>query len=589
MNINFYGQWLSILDHLNIAAFLIDTTRRVKKVNASAANLIGLDREEIENADCQEIFCGIPCFSPCPFKDSHRFDILDMDIEFLDEAGEKHRVTRVGAPFLDNDGELCGCLTILQDHFPYSNLLNRIHYEEQSLKIILDSLNLSIFTVNRNGLLTFFNRAAEKLTGFNRMKVLGRRYYRIFHESDQSESDDGGLFREAQKSGRTATAVKGTLLSFEGEKIPVRADYIPLLNDHGKVIGGIAALQDMTLLHQLDQVISHKYRFHNMIGRGPAMQRVFELVRMVAGTEATILIEGATGTGKDLLANIIHSESRRKGKPFVKINCAAVPENLLESEFFGYVKGAFTGAERDKPGRFNEAHTGTIFLDEIGDLPLALQAKLLRVLEDREFYPLGSRKTKKVDVRIISATNLGLENLVEKKRFRQDLYYRLNVMRIDLPPLVERKDDLPLLIRHILRKQSAAMDKPHIEICEEAMRTLLNFDYPGNIRELENIIEHALIICQGDVINRIHLPTYILKEGEAASGNGKEGPAVRGSETGAALHRRPSADGKQRISQREKERILESLEKNDWHRGKTAEDLKMDRSTLWRKIKRYGL
>ena len=586
MNIQFYGQWLNILDHLNIAAFLIDASRRVKKANASAANLIGLDLDEIENADCQEVFCGIPCFTPCPFKDPENFEILDMDIEFLDEAGEKHRVTRVGAPFLDSEGNVCGCLTILQDHFPYSNLLNRIHYEEQSLKIILDSLNLSIFTVNRNGLLTFFNRAAEKMTGFNRMKVLGRRYYRIFHE-DGVEEEGEGIFREAQKSGQTATTVKGTLLSFEGEKIPVRADYIPLLNDHRKVIGGIAALQDMTLLYQLDQVISDKYRFHHMIGRGPAMQRVFELVRMVAATEATILIEGATGTGKDLLANIIHSESRRADKPFVKINCAAVPENLLESEFFGYVKGAFTGADRDKPGRFSEADTGTIFLDEIGDLPLALQAKLLRVLEDREFYPLGSRKTKKVDVRIISATNLGLEQMVEKKTFRQDLYYRLNVMRIDLPPIIERKDDLPLLIRHILRKQCAAMDKPHIEICEEAMRILLNFDYPGNIRELENIIEHALIICQGDVINRIHLPTYILNRDASNNANGREGAVGGRSEIERSIH--PADERRRNIGKREKEKILESLERHDWHRGKTADDLKMDRSTLWRKMKKYGL
>ncbi len=585
MNIQFYGQWLNILDHLNIAAFLIDASRRVKKANASAANLIGLDLDEIENADCQEVFCGIPCFTPCPFKNPDNFEILDMDIEFLDEAGEKHRVTRVGAPFLDSEGKVCGCLTILQDHFPYSNLLNRIHYEEQSLKIILDSLNLSIFTVNRNGLLTFFNRAAEKMTGFNRMKVLGRRYYRIFHE-DGVEEEGEGIFREAQKSGQTATAVKGTLLSFEGEKIPVRADYIPLLNDHRKVIGGIAALQDMTLLYQLDQVISDKYRFHNMIGRGPAMQRVFELVRMVAATEATILIEGATGTGKDLLANIIHSESRRADKPFVKINCAAVPENLLESEFFGYVKGAFTGADRDKPGRFSEADTGTIFLDEIGDLPLALQAKLLRVLEDREFYPLGSRKTKKVDVRIISATNLGLEQMVEKKTFRQDLYYRLNVMRIDLPPIIERKDDLPLLIRHILRKQCAAMDKPHIEICEEAMRILLNFDYPGNIRELENIIEHALIICQGDVINRIHLPTYILNK-DGSNSNGGDFAMEERCETERSS--RPADERRRNIGKREKEKILESLERHDWHRGKTAEDLKMDRSTLWRKMKKYDL
>ncbi|SLM28072.1 Sigma-54 dependent transcriptional regulator (PAS domain protein) [Desulfamplus magnetovallimortis] len=592
MDLTCYHQWLKILDHLNIAVLLIDSQRRVQKVNASAVNLIGLGLHEIENQDCQEIFCGIPCFSVCPFQENGETDIRDMDIEFLDEANEKHRVTRVGAPLLDNDGIVRGCMTILQDHSPYSDLLNRIHYEEQSLKIILDSLNIGIFTVNRSGLMTFFNRAAEKISGFNRMKLLGRKYTTIFGETGDGEKSEN-TFRFALESGTTATALKGTLSSSEGEKIPVNADYIPLLNDHGKIIGGLAALQDMTLAYQLDQVISDKYSFHHMIGRAPVMQRIFELVRVVARTEATILIEGATGTGKDLLAKIIHSESRRANRPFVKINCAAIPENLLESEFFGYAKGAFTGADRDKPGRFCEAHTGTIFLDEIGDLPLSLQAKLLRVLEDMEFYPLGSRKTKKVDVRIISATNRGLEQLVEKKLFREDLYYRLNVMRIDLPPLVERKADLPLLIRHILRKLSATMDKPHIEICEEAMRVLLNYSYPGNIRELENIIEHALIICQGDVINSLHLPIYLLEQRHGKRHkvclDDDEKETLNGTDGDWEIENTPLEGIRKNIGNNEKKRILAILEEHDWHRGRTATSLKMDRSTLWRKMKKYGL
>lgn len=570
MELKFYHQWLQILDHLNIGVLLIDSARQIKHFNVSAGILLGLENHEIQDGDCQEIFCGIPCFSNCPFQEKGDAEIRDMDIEILDENNEKHRITRVGAPLLDRNGAVRGCVMVLQDHSPYSELVNRIHYEEQSLKIILDSLNMGIFTVNRNGLITFFNRAAEKISGFNRMKLLGRECRTIFGKKTKK---DAGILKQAIRTGSPVNGIKGTLLNAEDERIPVNVDYIPLQNDHGKIIGGLAALQDMTLVHQLDQVISDKYTFHDMIGKDPEMQKIFDLVKVVARTESTVLIEGPTGTGKDLLAKIIHSESRRAVKPFIKVNCAAIPENLLESEIFGYAKGAFTGADRDKPGRFSEAHTGTIFLDEIGDLPLSLQGKLLRVLEDREFYPLGSRKTRRVDVRIISATNRKLEQLVGKKEFREDLFYRLNVMRIDLPALSERQGDLPLLIRHIMRKQAAAMEKQTPDISEFAMKILLDYAYPGNIRELENIVEHSLIICQDDVIKKEHLPSYIERR------------TLR-----LQTHERDfDASPNKRMNSREKESILKILKENGWHKGKTAAALEMDRTTLWRKMKKHNL
>ena len=573
MDMILYNQWLQILDHLNMGAMLIGSERQIIGCNTIARTLLGLTTDEIMGGDCQEIFCGIPCFSTCPFtkkifgnqeEDSKK--IRDMDIEYMDESHQRHRLTRVGAPLLDTRGRIRGCVTVLQNHDPYSALINRIHYEEQSLKIILDSLNMGIFTVNRSGLITFFNHACEKMTGFSRMKLLGRLCRTIFGKNPDHQE---GVLKKTLISGKTGSGVATTLLNAEGENIPVLADYIPLRNDQGKTIGCLAALQDMTIAQKLDQVVSRQYRFHHMIGKSPEMQKIFEMIRVVAKTDSTLLIEGATGTGKDLLAKIIHSESLREGRPFIKINCAAIPENLLESEFFGYVKGAFTGAEKNKPGRFNDAHRGTIFLDEIGDLPLALQAKLLRVLEEKEFYPLGGRKTQKVDVRILSATNRRLEHLVKERSFREDLFYRLNVLRIELPPLMERQGDLPLLIRHLLRKQAAAMKKTLPDISKEAMEQLLNYTYPGNIRELENILEHALIICQSDTIHPVHLPPFIFRQPRSP------------------VHK-PTFENKNNNNP-EGIKILKTLERFDWHRSRTAAHLNMDRSTLWRKMKRYGI
>jgi transcriptional regulator with PAS, ATPase and Fis domain len=306
-----------------------------------------------------------------------------------------------------------------------------------------------------------------------------------------------------------------------------------------------------------------------MIGKSPAMQKVFEMIPVLAQSDATVLIEGPTGTGKDLLAKIIHSASRRKDKPLVKINCAAIPETLIESEVFGYAKGAFTGADRDKPGRFEEADGGTILLDEIGDLPLGLQAKLLRVLEDKEFYPLGSRHTRKVDVRIISATNRDLETLIAARQFREDLFYRLNVVRLQLPPLRERRDDLPLLIRHALRKLCAARGANLPEISQSALQVLLNYPYPGNVRELENILEHALIICREGPIEFKHLPDDVRLAADRRTRTPK-------------VHRNGALPREARV-------IREALRRHDNHKGRAARALGIDRTTLWRKMKRFGI
>lgn len=559
------GQWLELLDRLNIGAFTVDLERRITAINLSARTLMGLEEIELIGRECTEVFIGVPCLMRCLPVDEDCPEVEDLRLAVPDER--RDFVIRVSTPVYGPDRRMVGCLTVLHDHSPLADLIHRIDYEERSLKIILDNLDLGIFTVNRGGHITFFNKAAEQLTGYDRREVLGKSSFAIFGDDALRALEE---LRGAMGRGQLRSSVRAQLTGREGEKIPVRADYIPLQNEQQRVVGGLATLHDLTLAQQFDAVVSDRYTFRNMIGRDPCMQRIFEMARVVAESDVTVLVEGATGTGKDLLAKVIHSSSRRAEKPFVKVNCAAVPENLLESEFFGYVKGAFTGADRNKPGRFQLADGGTIFLDEIGDLPLALQAKLLRVIEDREFYPLGSRQTVRVDVRILSATNEGLERLVAAGRFRQDLYYRLNVMRIELPRLAERRPDIPLLIRSILRRLAAVHARREGRISRDAIEILLNYDYPGNVRELENILEHALIVCRDDTIGPRHLPEYVFRRGLPK----------------AARPARPERPGDDPA---EAERIRAALDRRGGHREQAARDLGMDRTTLWRKMKRLGM
>ena len=562
-------QWLQILDELNIGAFTVNVQRQVSAMNLSAQALIGQREKEAIGKNCREVFVGVPCLAQCPFKSPGDTITDEPVIQIQDEDQTTHFVTRMATPVFGADHQIVGCMTVLQDHSPIVDLIDRIHYEERSLKIILDNLDVGIFTIDRGGRITFFNSAAERISGFNRREILGDSCAAIFGRKKTQEIHS---MQATIIDGHPRSSRQGKMMTRDGGSIPIRANYIALRNEKGSIVGGLTTFHDLTVVQQLKQAMRDRYTYHDMIGRSPAIQKIFEMISVVAATDATILIQGATGTGKDLLAKVIHSASRRVEQPFVKVNCAAIPDNLLESELFGYVKGAFTGAERDKTGRFQEADGGTIFLDEIGDLPLALQAKLLRVLEDREFYRLGSRHTVKVNVRIISASNRNLEKLVTKSLFREDLYYRLNLFQFELPELRDRKVDLPILIGHILRRLSAADGSRLPEVSEEVMKILLNYHYPGNVRELENILEHALIIGQGKSIQPRHLPEYLQSR-----------PTRRRSPVKRSL--KPP-----KISfAEERDEILSVLRQHNGNRTRTARALGMDRSTLWRKIKKYGI
>lgn len=561
-------QWLQLLDQLGVGAFTIDLDRKITAFNRNLQSLMGIEDIEVIGKDCREVFTGIPCHGKCPFKGVHDPDTDYLDVEIIDKQNSNHMITRIVTPIYSTEKSVIGCLTVFKDHSHFASLISRIQYEERSMKTVLDALDIGIFTVNRGGYITFFNSAAEKITGYRRHQILGRLCVMLFGQNKIVDSD---LLKKSMNDGIVRTNTNGSIITREGADIPVKTDYIPLQSETGKITGGVVTIHDLTLARQFDQESGRRYTFHNMLGKDPEMQKIFDKVKAVAKTDVTVLIEGETGTGKDLLVKAIHSAGTRAEMPLVKVNCAAIPDNLLESEMFGYVKGAFTGAFQDKPGRFQEADRGTIFLDEIGDLPLSLQAKLLRIIESQEFYPLGSRYSVKVDVRVISATNRNLGKLALKGLFRQDLFYRLNVIRIELPTLKKRRADIPLLINHILHKLCAAKSEDLPDISQKAMELMLNHDYPGNIRELENILEHALIIARSGTIEPDDLPDYL------------QHPVSMSNQVSLSEIFERDEDI------REREKLLQTLRIYNWHRGNSASALGIERTTLWRKMKKYGL
>lgn len=431
--------------------------------------------------------------------------------------------------------------------------------------LILDAITEGVFTVDLDLNVQTFNRAAERITGLDRDRAVGQKCYDVLRAS-VCQSDCP--MARALKTGRPVLDRSVDLLDTRGRTVPVRVRSAPLRDQSGRVRGGVETFVDLTALVTLKKRLQRTQSPADMIGRSPAMAELFALLPRVADSESTVLITGASGTGKGLLARIIHQASARKPKPFVVMGCGAVPETLLESELFGYRRGAFTGADRDKPGLLAEAQGGTLFLDEVGELTPAVQVKLLRVLDEKQYVPLGTSTPLKADVRLIAATNRRLEDDVQAGRFRQDLYYRLNVVRLRLPPLSERREDIPPLVDHFLSRLRAETGKVVSAVSDEAMARLLNWTYPGNVRELYNVLEHAVVLCPGERIEVEHLPAEVRADPEAAELT-------------------PPADLS--LADLEARAIAAALDRHHGHRARTARALGISTSTLWRKMKRYGL
>src|SRR4030042_1378313 len=374
--------------------------------------------------------------------------------------------------------------------------------------IILDSIADGVFTVDDNWFITSFNRAAEQITGVSREEAIGQ------HCKDVLKADvceKGCILRETMQSGKSIVNRTVHIVDAAGRHVPISISTALLKDENGQIIGAVETFRDVSVEEKLRQTIAERYSFEDIISKNHRMHQLFDILPDVADSVSTVLLEGESGTGKELFARAIHHLSPRKKQPFIAVNCGALPDTLLESELFGYKAGAFTDAKKDKPGRFRLAERGTLFLDEVGDISPALQVRLLRVLQERTYEPLGSVETVSSDVRIIAATNRCLQELVKEGKFRSDLYYRINVVKLLLPPLKERSEDIPLLIDHFINRFNKIYNKNICCLSDETMAVLLSYDFPGNIRELENILEHCFVLCKGAVIETKQLPASIGK------------------------------------------------------------------------------
>ncbi len=420
-----------------------------------------------------------------------------------------------------------------------------------------------MFTVDLDWRVTFFNQAAEEIIGVPAAETLGRQCCEVFRAN---VCESACVLRHTMETGKQVVNQAVAILRADGKEIPISVSTALLKDESGEIIGGVETFRDLSLVEELRREILRQYRLEDILSKSPLMQKIFALLPEIARSESTVLIQGESGTGKELVARALHNLSRRAKGPFVAVNCGALPDTLLESELFGHTAGAFTDARKDRLGRFALAEKGTLFLDEIGDISPALQVRLLRVLEDRTYMPLGSSRSMKADVRIITATHKDLAKLVEEGAFRPDLYYRINVVKLTLPRLAERKEDIPLLTEHFIERFNKLKEKKILGLSHEALAIFMHHDWPGNVRELENAIEHAFILCPAGLIQPQHLPEHLRPEYQP-------GPAL----TGLTL------------DEIEKRALWEALERHQWRRLATARELGIDKNTLRRKINRYGL
>jgi PAS domain S-box-containing protein len=542
--------------------------------NEAASRITGYDEDGIIGIDCSIIFRG-----------------CTDDLKYIPESLENNRVfTNIAINITDKKGNIKNVLASITPITKENDVLSVVFVfrdtkemlslsedlEERTLELIdqknkLDAIfNSNIegtFTIDHDWNVTSFNTSAEKITGYKGIEAIGKKCWDIFQSS---LCRNGCHMEQTMLKGKSTIGNELEIMNKSGKRIPIRVNSAILINNKNEKTGAVETFIDVSEIKNLSSHLSEKFSYENIIGKSKELNQIITVLESVSQTNSTVLITGESGTGKELVSRAIHLNSAKRTGPFAAVNCSAFSESLIESELFGHEMGAFTGAIKTKIGRFELAQGGTLFLDEIGDLSIAVQTKLLRVIERRVFERVGGNKSIKMDARIIVATNKNLNEEILKGNFRDDLFYRINVINIHLPALKDRKEDLPLLANHFIKHFNNRFGKEIRQFSPSAFDILIEYNWPGNIRELENVVEHCFILCRTDTIQIEDLPKRLKTNIENKK---SEQPPI----------------STNNIQEAEKEIIISILKKNKGNRRQTADELKIDASTLWRKMKKYSI
>jgi len=552
---------------------VINSEKEIIAFNEAASRISGFNEKEVILKDIKFLFrkSGTDC--------NHILDTFEtgksqtnISLNITCSDNQIIEVISSITPIKRNNNDIISVVFIFRNTKEMISLVESLNQksieilnEKNKFEAIFHSRTEGTFTIDNDWKITSFNRTAERITGFNQEEALGKHCWDIF----KSKLCKNGCQMEFSMSDQKLMIDNElSITKKDGEKIPIRVNSAPLIDINNNTIGGVENFVDISEIKNLATYVEERYKFENIIGHSKAMQKVYVLLENVSQTDSTVLITGESGTGKELVARALHLNSSRKANPFIVVNCSAFAETLLESELFGHERGAFTGAIRTKLGHFELAQGGSLFLDEIGDISLPVQVKLLRVLETRKFQRVGGTKDISLDIRLIAATNKNLIDQVKKGNFREDLFYRINVFNIHLPPLRERLSDFPLLITHFIEKLNSKFNKEVDSLSPEALKLLQDHAWKGNIRELENVLEHAFVLCHEACIDTVHLPEWLRINNRLAGQIETPTPTIKNAEIKI---------------------IQETLNKFNGNRKQTAEALSIDPSTLWRKMKKLNL